>query len=163
MLRGSRGTRNGRRSWRGRWLIAGTVVEELHPAPVEPAGGGRVPRAREPRPGLVVRLVASDDARMHEEVVLPPVGVVRVVVAAGRPAGAPVAVVSESLEPAEVVAAMRGFRVHLGRVVAPDLLFAEDGGVRADPADFPVNAPGECGGQQVRWVGLQKLSDYTRY
>ncbi len=89
MLRGGRGTRGGCWSWRWRWLVAGTVIEELHPAPVEPAIGRRVPCTHKPHPGFVVRLVAGDDARVHEEVMLPPVGVMRVVVAAGRAAGTP--------------------------------------------------------------------------
>src|SRR5687768_14325844 len=96
---------------RGARLNAGAVVSELPPATAEAALLWWVPRAREPQPGFTMRLVAGDDARMHEEVVLPPVRVVRVEVPAGVPAAAPVAVESEPLEAAEIVSAPREFRV----------------------------------------------------
>src|SRR5690349_14845943 len=77
--------------WGRRRLVRGTVVEERNPAPVESAIGGRVPLAAQPYPFLA-RVIGIDDPRVHEVIVLPPEGIVRVVVAAGRAAAIAVAV-----------------------------------------------------------------------
>src|SRR4051794_37789608 len=102
---------------RRRRLVGRTVVKELHPTPVESAVGGGVPLAAEPHPFLA-QIVGIDHPVVHEVVVLPPEGIVRVEVAAGRAAAVAVAVEAESLETLEVVAAGRRLRIDLGRIGA---------------------------------------------